>query len=526
MPGSMQRRAVARGLAATLGLLAVSGCPISPEYKRPNVPLNASWSGDARLTKTAVDVAWWRSFKDPALDRLMEVAYQQNPTLQIAGLRILEARAQIGIATGQQWPSNPNAIAGVSLNGLNDHNVSAGNVDLIAGRYQVGFDALWEVDIWGKYRRGVKAAKAAYIATVADYDDALVSLSAEVARTYALIRTYQVLIQLARDNVAVQEEGQHIAEARFHNGATSELDVMQAIVQLESTRATIPDLQHSLTQAMNALCTLLGRTTGCAEPLLAGPGGIPTVPAQVAVSVPAELLRRRPDIRGAEMRAVAQCDRIGVAKTDLFPKLTLLGSVGTLTIQSTGAPSNLGGLLNLFNPGTLIYSLGASLFWPILSYPIILNNVRVQDAKLQQLLMDYVNTVLRAAQEVEDGISGYAREQEAAVFLQNAVTAAQQAVKLAVIQYREGAIDFQRVIDTQRSLLETENSLARTQSQVVTNLIALYKALGGGWEPRVDQPVVSDANRQEMQKRTNWGSYFSKPPPQPSQANGAPPTKR
>src|SRR5262249_34425591 len=150
----------------------------------------------------------------------------------------------------------------------------------------------------------------------------------------------------------------------------------------------------------------------------------------------------------------------------------------------------------------LIYSIGASLFWPILSYPIILNNVRVQDARLQQLLVDYVNTVLRAAQEVEDGIAGYVREQESAASLQKAVTASQTAVKRAVIQYREGATDFQRVIDTQRVLLQTQNALARTQSQVVTNLIALYKALGGGWEVRINQPVVTDANREEMQKRT------------------------
>lgn len=517
----------ARSRAATAGLVALllpllSGCPITPKFVKPAAPLNAAWSAqnDARLAKSAVDVAWWRAFQDPALDRLVDIAHQQNLPLQLAGLRILEARAQLGIAIGQQYPSNPGAVGTVQLSGLSDHNTNSGNIDLIAGRYQVGFDALWEVDFWGKYRRGVKAAKATYLATVADYDDALVALTAEVARTYALIRTYQVLIELTQKNVAVQEDGQRIAESRFRNGATSELDLAQATNLLETTRATIPELRVSLQQAENALCTLIARPTGCAEPLLAGPSVIPVVPAQAAVGLPAEMLRRRPDIRGAELRALAQCDRIGVARTDLFPKLTLFGSVATLTLQSSGAPAAASSLLNLFNPGTLIYSLGASLFWPILSYPQIISNVRVQDARLQELLVDYVNSILRAAQEVEDGIAGFLYEQESAAATQNAVTAAETAVKLALIQYREGATDYTRVLDTQRALLQSQSTLARTRSQVITNLIALYKALGGGWEVRAGQPVVSDSNRVEMQKRTNWGGYFGKPPQQP------PPTER
>jgi outer membrane protein TolC len=232
----------------------------------------------------------------------------------------------------------------------------------------------------------------------------------------------------------------------------------------------------------------------------------------VAISVPAEILRRRPDIRGAELRAVAQCDRIGVAKTDLFPRLTLIGSIGTMSVNSSGIPSGggLASIASLFNPGTLIYNIGAQLFWPILAYPQILNNVRVQDARLQELLVDYKNTVLRAAQEVEDGIAGFLRNQEAAVFTANAATAAETSVKLALIQYREGATDYQRVIDSQRALLDSQNNLARIHSATTTSVIALYKALGGGWEQHQGQPVVTDDNRAEMQKRTNWNGYFKK----------------
>lgn len=517
-PSDARRRTATTILIATV--LAAAGCPISPQFVKPEVPLNTRWSAGAHLAKAAINVAWWRAFNDPVLNRLVDIAYKQNLPLQIAGLRILEARAQLGFAIGQQYPSNPGAVGSAALNGLHEHSSSAQDLDLVAGRYQVGFDALYEIDLWGKYRRGVKAAKATYLATVADYDASIVALTAEVARTYAIIRTNQVLLAYAKENVAVQEEGQRIAESRFRNGATSELDLAQATNLLESTRATIPELQVGLQQAANALCTLIGRSPGCAAPLLAGPNTIPAVPAQVAVGVPADMMRRRPDIRSAELTALAQCDRIGVAKSDLFPKLTLLGSVGTLTVQSSGAPPSVGSLLSLFNPGALLYSIGASLFWPILSYPKILNNVRVQDARFQEALVNYVDTVLRAAQEVEDGIAGFEHEQEAERFAQNAVTAAQLGVKLALVQYREGASNYTRVLDTQRALLSSQNGFAKTQSQVVVDLIALYKALGGGWEIRTSQPVVTDETREEMQKRTNWGSYFKKTPPP------APPTKR
>jgi NodT family efflux transporter outer membrane factor (OMF) lipoprotein len=490
-------------------LIAFGGCLVGPDYVRPPAPLNAAWTvqGDQRLAmQTPVDQAWWRSFHDPVLDRLVELAYHQNLSLQVSGLRILEARAQVGIAFARQLPTNQNPIASGGGGGIHND-----NVNLYFGQYQVGFDAVWELDFWGKYRRGVRAARASWLATVADYDDALVSVTAEVARTYLLIRTYEVLIALAQANVTIQEDGLRIAEARFRNGATSQLDPSQATTLLESTRTTIPELQITLQQSENALCTLLGQPTGCARALLGAPGVIPPVPAQVAVSVPAELLRRRPDIRSAELNAMAQCDRIGVAKADLFPSFSLQGAIGTRTVGVTGAPSTVSNLIGLFNPGTLLYTLGAALFWPILNYPKILNNVRVEDARFQESLVGYQNTVLKAAQEVEDGMTGLLREQEASVFAENAVTAAENAVKLAFVQYREGAVDYQRVLDTETALLQAQNSLVRTRSAAATSLVALYKALGGGWEVRQGQPVVTDQAQHQMRKRTNWGSYFDHP---------------
>lgn len=361
----------------------------------------------------------------------------------------------------------------------------------------------------------MRAASADYLASVADYDDALVSLSAEVARTYAVIRTFEMLIDLARQNVRVQEEGQQIAESRFRNGATSELDVVQATNLLESTRATIPVLELGQRQAHNALSTLLGRPTGYVESLLGAPRGIPAPPAQVAVSVPAEMLRRRPDIRGAELRAVAQCERIGIAKAELYPSFVLFGSIGTQTTSGVGRTifnTTKSSFTNLFGAGSWTYNAGGSLLWPILYYPQLRNNVRVQDARFQQALVEYVNTVLQAAREVEDGMTGYLRQQDAAAFEENAVTAAESSVRLALVQYREGAVDFQRVLDSQRALLDSQNRLASTRSSAVTELIALYKALGGGWELRQGNPVVPGATQREMQDRTNWGGYFANPP--------------
>jgi NodT family efflux transporter outer membrane factor (OMF) lipoprotein len=306
-----------------------------------------------------------------------------------------------------------------------------------------------------------------------------------------MIRTWEALIALAHDNVAVQEDGKHIAQARFQAGAAAELDVAQASTLLETTRASIPELQGELTRARNALCTLLNRSSGCAGALITSATGIPAPPPQVAVNMPAELLRRRPDIRSAELRAMAQCDRIGVAKAELYPSFQLFGSIGTRSLAVTGAPSGVSPLLGLFGFGNLIYTFGTSVFWPLLNYPKILDNIKVQDARFQQTLLDYQYTVLKAAQEVEDGIAGFLRTQEAAVIQANAVASAQTAVKLAVVQYREGAVDYMRVVDTERTLLQAQNTLASRNSTVATNLVALFKALGGGWEARPNAPVVA-----------------------------------
>jgi NodT family efflux transporter outer membrane factor (OMF) lipoprotein len=489
--------------------------------------LNENWNenGDPRVkTQAALDPKWWSVFQDPTLDQLVQLACRQNLPLQIAGLRILEARAQLGIALGQQWPQQQEAFGSITDVGLSRNAPNQSFPDLHFWDYQLGFDAAWELDFWGKYRRGVEAARANLVATAADYDNALVSLTAEVARTYTLIRTSEVFIELARKNAALQEEGLRIAQSRFRNGATTELDVTQARALLESTRATIPKFQIQLQQARNALSTLLGQPTGAVQDLLDGQKGIPVAPMEVAVSVPAELLRRRPDIRSAELLAAAQSARIGIAKADLYPSFSLLGQIGFETSSQGGALSNHADFHNLFDAGSLFYSFGPSARWPLFNYGRIENNVRVQDARLQQLLVNYQNTVLTAAQEVEDALTGILRSQEARVFDQNAVNAAQRSVQIAMAQYREGATDYERVIDSERFLLQQENNLAETNSFIATNLIALYKALGGGWELRLGQPVVAETTQAEMRARTHWGRLLPLQPA-PETLNPPPPAR-
>ena len=494
--------------ASMLGVWVLGGCSVGPNFKKPEAPVAQSWQAkdDPRIaTQTAADSLWWKAFNDVALDRLIELAYGQNLPLQIAGLRIVEARARLGLASGRQYPQLQVMYGSATAVGLSEPRANLTNLDRHSLDYELGFDAVWELDFWGKYRRGVEAEAAALLGSVGDYYYALVSLTAEVARTYAVIRTFEVLIEQAQQNVRLQEEGLRIAESRFRNGATSELDVAQATTLLESTRASVPQLQIGAQQARNALSTLLGAPAGTFDTLLAGPKTIPKAPGRVAVSVPAEMLRRRPDIRSAELYAAAQCARIGIAKAELYPSFSLFGTIG---LQAT---TGIAGASNLFSSDSLFYSAGPRITWPFFNFGRLENNVRVEDARFQQLLINYRNTVLEAAQEVEDALIGFLSSQEAMTFVQGSVKAAQRSEEIAVVQYREGAVDYQRVLDAQRSLLEQQNSLAQTSSSVATNLIALYKALGGGWELSQGKPFVPERTQSEMKERTDWGDMLSQP---------------
>ena len=505
-------------------VLTLTGCAVGPHYVRPVLSVNDSWSqtDSPRISAhSATDSAWWKAFNDPVLEQLIQLAYRQNLSLRVAGLRIMEARAVLGIAIGNQYPQTQQASAGVSGVGLSNNTV---NKPPDFSRYfatdELGLDISWEADFWRQYAKAVKAQKDVYLSSAADYQEALVTLTAEVARTYVTVCTFEELIDQARRNVSIQAESLRIADARFRNGATSELDVSQARALLESTRATIPQLEISLAQSKNALTTLLGQPTGSLQNLLQEPESIPTAPAQVAVSIPAEVLRRRPDIRNAELVAMAQSERIGIAKADLYPHFLLSGALGFHATQG-GAES-----FNLFDPASFVFAVGPQVYWKFFSYGRIKNQVRVEDARFQEVLTTYQYSVLSASQEVEDGIVGFVKALEATSVQQEAVTAARRSAELALIQYREGAVDYQRVLLADQTELQQENNLVSLRSSAATNAIVLYKALGGGWEMSINQPFVPDVVRIEMERRTNWGDLFSTMPIPGSSITAVSPPKK
>jgi NodT family efflux transporter outer membrane factor (OMF) lipoprotein len=487
---------------------------IGPDYVRPEGDVKAQWINQSspEITKRTTELStWWKVFKDPVLDKLITEARSQNLSLQVAGTRILEARAQLGIVTSAEYPQLQQATGG-----LNQQLISAfmpnttPAVDRSFASAGIGFDMGWELDVWGKFRRGVESGLANLAASVAGYDDVLVSLTAEVARTYVLVRTSEARIQVARDNVKIQERTLEIAKALFSGGLINELDYLQAESLLSNTRATIPPLEAELRQAKNGLSVLLGRTPGSIDSYLTGTKPIPVAPAQIAIGVPAELLRRRPDIRLAERRLAAQSALIGVAKADLYPHFSLLGSISLSASDAALTYASIGGnsLGQMFNAQSFQYSIGPSMSWNLFNYGRIRNQVRVEDARFQSLVGVYRNTVLNAAKEAEDATAGFLNAQKQRDELQLSFAASKRSTDLSLYQYSEGLVDYQRVLDSQRTLVSSQQALVNTTGNIAINLITLYKAVGGGWETRTEKDFVPDATRKVMSERTNWGNLM------------------
>lgn len=489
-------------------LFTLSACDaVGPDFVKPEAQVEDQWSqvDTSRVdTSQSVNSEWWKAFNDPVLDSLIDEAYQENLTLQIAGIRILEARAQLGIAVGNIYPQLQQVRGGIAHVELSESqpNISPA-IDTSYRDANVGFDVGWELDLWGRFRRGIEAADADLLASIADYDDVLVSLTANVATAYTLIRTFEERLAIARANVDIQERSLEIANDRFRNGTITELDVQQAQTLLLNTKATIPALEIGLQQSRHALSTLLGMPPGGVKDTLISPGVIPTAPAEVAVGVPAELLRRRPDIRRAELQTAAQSARIGVAESDLYPHFSLLGSIGLRAGDTFNS-----GLGDLFHLNSIEAFGGPSLTWDVFNYGRIKNNVRVQDARLQQLIVIYQNTVLEASREVEDALVGFLRAQEQVVFLDKSVKAGQRSVELALLQYGEGIADYQRVLDTQETLFDQQDLLTSRRGDIATSLIAMYRALGGGWELRSGKPLVPEQMTETMRNRSDWGQLL------------------
>jgi NodT family efflux transporter outer membrane factor (OMF) lipoprotein len=487
-------------------VLFLAGCAkVGPDYTRPETTLLPKWleADDRRLSNEPADYrAWWRVFNDPVLDRLIGTAYRQNLSLKVAGVRVLEARAQLGIVVGQFYPQTQQGIGSLQYNRLSEHSVLSS-----VGTYtqdQIGVTATWEIDFWGKFRRAIESADATLLATVADYDNTLVSLSADVATNYVLIKTLEKRIDIARQNIEIQRENLNIAEARFKYGTASERDVQQARTILINTEASVPLLQIQLEQTKHAVSTLLGLPPGDLTEILAGSAGIPVPPPQIAVGIPADLLRRRPDVRRAEYQAMAQGAQIGVARAYLYPAFSL---GGTFSLVSTNfGNSSLGDILQWASRSI---AAGPAVQWNLFNYGTIANNVRVQDARFQELLINYQNAVLQAQQNVEDGLVAFLKSQERAELLARSTDAARQSLDLAVEQYRGGITDFTTVLTGEQTLLSNQDSFVSSLGSVASNLVAVYRALGGGWQIREGMDLVPPEVKEAMAKRTNWGDLLS-----------------
>ena len=511
-------------VALAASVLAFSACTtLGPDFETPSADLKETWDEKSQaLDPGKLSAQWWSVFNDPTLDHLIELSYQQNLPLQISGLRIFEARAQLGIAVGQQYPQSQQLNGELTKVGLSENSPNFIKGEFTEDNYAqagLGFSAAWEMDFWGRFRRGVESASANLGASIADYDNALVLLTAEVARTYVVLRTLEERLAIAVENSATQRRSYRIADVRFRNGAVSELDPSQALSLLKSTESRVPQLESQVRQAKHALSILLGMPPSDLQDILVGAKKIPQTPDVLDIGMPADLLRRRPDIRLAELQAASQSALIGVAKTDLYPRFALLGSIGLFTSNT-----NQSGMNDLFDSDSVAYNFGPSASWKILNYGRLKNQVRVQDARLEELIARYQNTVLEAAREVEDGISGYLGSTEQRGYLGESVKASRRSVELALVQYRDGAVDYQRVLDTQQTLLRVQDEYAAVRGNVVESLVSIYKALGGGWEIRAGNAFVNDQRQEAMMERTDWGKLLDGDTTQPEELPSAPPT--
>ncbi len=509
-------RSMRRASALVLGL-ALTGCTmVGPDFERPEAPYLGSWSRGAGLpidkktgftTRSEAVNDWWTLFKDPVLTAFINEAYRDNLELEAAGVRIYQARAQLGIARGELFPQQQQGNLSYrgfefsSNNSLVQEIRQFIPIDNKFNTYSAGFDAGWEIDIWGKLRRNVQSAEANLLYQIASYDDVLVTLTGDIAATYVTIRELQGLIAIARANAALQKESLGIAKIKLQGGTTTQLDVDEATASYNATLATIPQYQAALAQAMNAMSVLIGETPGDVEPRVKKHQRLPRVPAEVAVGVPADLLRRRPDIRAAEYQAAAQSAQIGVAQADLYPAFTITGAVAVKS-------SDIG---NLFSSGSFDGFINPGFTWNFLNYGRLRNNVRVQDAEFQELLLNYKNTVLNAYSEVETALVSFLKAKQQVVYLRRSVAAARRAEGVVLDQYRDGTASYDRVLDSQRQLLLSQSRLLAARADVLTNLIAVYKGLAGGWIPPNVKGFISDKTRDQMENRTNWGKLLEKP---------------
>jgi NodT family efflux transporter outer membrane factor (OMF) lipoprotein len=506
---------------------------VGPNYQTPKSDVESRWVESIAVSKIApagADAFWWRKLNDPVLNHLVEIAYKNNPTLQMAGVSILGARAQLNHAIGNLFPQQQGVSGGSSWYYLTP-NGSGGNSssqfqpgtplgqafsqqlsnNLNSGGSQLGpnlylsqflFNSSWEIDFWGKYRRQVQADKASYLSSVAAYDNALVTLLGDVANSYINIRTTQQLIQVTQENIALQKESLRIATERFKAGQVSQQDPEEAQTELSQTESQIPSLENTLQQAKNGLAVQLGMTPAAVEPLIK-PGHLPTPPSRIVAGIPVDLLRRRPDVRMAGLNAASQSALIGVQEANILPAFSLTGTFG----YANQANNNYS-LGNIFTWQNSIVASGASFSMPVFNYMRLVNNVRVQNATFQSAVLNYQNTVLNAQKEVENGLSQFSYGKQGVAYLQSAVSSAKTSTELSLYRYKCGQTDYTTVLTIEQQLMSVEESLVSAQGNVLLGLVSAYRSLGGGWEIREAGDVVSPEVKKELQKTFWWGQMM------------------
>jgi multidrug efflux system outer membrane protein len=482
----LTKRMGRRSLALMVGLYfaILSGCMVGPDFQRPQTTLPTDWSEatvESRpVTSAETELArWWTLFDDPTLVSLVDSAVQSNLDLRQAEARIRQARAARGVVAAGIGPTVDATGAYQRSRTPGAANSQSGGV--ITNQYQAGFDAGWELDIFGGVRRAIEAADADLQAALEARRDVLVTLTAEVARNYIDLRAFQQRIAIARQNLAVQKHSADLTRQRFQGGFVGSLDVANADAQVSSTAAQIPLLESSARQSIYSLSVLLGMYPAALLPELSPPEVIPSAPPSPPPGVPAALLRRRPDIRLAEAQIHAATARIGVATADLFPKFTIFGSAGLRS----------GDFSSWFNWTSRIWSFGPSVSWNVFDMDRTRSNIELQNALQDQSFIAYRQTVLNALQEVENALIASAKEEEHRRALIEAVSANRKAVGLATTLYTQGYTEFLNVLAAQRSLYASEDALVQSTGSVSTNLVALFKALGGGWSEGQQQEAAA-----------------------------------
>ncbi|MGR5133363.1 TolC family protein [Vibrio alfacsensis] len=512
--------AITKPTLAILTLLGLSACTtVGPDYVHPKQPtLPNNWSLETSIQSTQPSERelqqWWQQFNDPTLNQLVEIANQQNLDLEAAGLRIVQARSLLGISTGLQYPQVQTISGNLARAYINDQGVN---------NAAFSFDAGWEIDVWGKYARGIESAEAGYYASIASYHDIMITITAEVARNYINYRTYQERILLSRRNIEIQERVTRITQIQFDSGNVTELDVQQAKNQLYNTKAAQPALEIAMKQARTALALLLGVLPEEVEALLTldnfnqrmaeyekqfkSSGRKPAQsdndvysivprPPYLDGKVNASLVMRRPDLQVSEMQARAQSAKIGVAESALYPSFSLFGSIG---IDSTVPDGN-----SFSFSDSLTMVVGPSFSWNIFQYGRVKNNIRFEDARFQETLTNYNKKVLQAVNEVTNALEAYDLYLEQKSLRLQSVNASIRAFNISMMQYENGQISFERLLKSLENMTRAEDSYATIKGNVANQVIALYKALGGGWETDSGKPFLSETIAKQMQDRSDW----------------------